>query len=68
MDYGRSLLNSHNYFLHFPGLWIEGEMWKNNKILNNKALNEFRYYDIASTGTPKGMIRSQPKHSINGES
>ena len=49
-----------NYFLHFPGLWIEGEMWKDCEILNNDIYNEynelFRYYDVITTGVPKGTI------------
>jgi hypothetical protein len=50
-----------NYFLHFPGLWIEGGMWKDSKILNNDIFNEykelFRYYDVIPTGVPRGMIK-----------
>ena len=49
-----------NYFLHFPGKWIEGKMWKNSEILNDDTLNNHQKFDIylksTPTGDPKGNI------------
>ncbi len=48
-----------NYFLHFPGSWYEGKMWKIkniliNKIKTNSKLNS--YIKRKSKGKPAGRI------------
>lgn len=52
---------SNNYFLHFPGSWYEGQMWKmkniftgKKKILENKKL--INYFKRKLTGKPKGRV------------
>ena len=48
-----------NYFLHFPGKWKEGQMWK-VKIFEKKNLNYykklFNYYKKKVYGNPVGFI------------
>lgn len=53
-----TLLN--NYFLHFPGSWYEGQMWKIKNLLNDKStisLNQFYKYTLKKVyGNPIGRI------------
>tara|TARA_B100000989_G_scaffold206322_2_gene156299 strand:- start:72 stop:992 length:921 start_codon:yes stop_codon:yes gene_type:complete len=48
-----------NYFLHFPGSWLEGRMWKNN-ILNKSNIifykNLHQYFKKKVYGKPRGKI------------
>ena len=51
-----------NYFLHFPGAWDEGAMWKNNKILKSKdvAIKVKKFSNYLSKkvyGKPQGIIK-----------
>ena len=50
-----------NYFLHFPGLWPESEMWNIEAILSDPEVvgrfEEFKaYLDVPITGIPLGQI------------
>ena len=59
-----SLMN--NYFLHFPGSWIEGKMWKNihiNSFLRKKKINEKieKYLKKKYSGLNLGMIKMKMK-------
>lgn len=53
-----TLLN--NYFLHFPGSWYEGQMWKIKDFLNNKsAIQSNKYYKYSLKkvyGKPIGRV------------
>jgi hypothetical protein len=54
-----SLLN--NYFLHFPGNWYEGQMWKIKDIFNKKILlitseQFYKYSKIKLKAEPKGRV------------
>ena len=48
-----------NYFLHFPGSWIEGRMWKNffidkkNLVFYKKL---YKYYQKKVVGKPVGKV------------
>ena len=50
-----------NYFLHFPGMWTEGRMWKRSDIMTDKFYDEQKdfdkYCDMPVTGVPKGTLR-----------
>ena len=52
------LLN--NYFLHFPGSWYEGNMWKYKNIINNfelKTLEKLNnYFSFKTKAKPIGRI------------
>ena len=48
-----------NYFLHFPGKWLEGRMWKNNvykKINFNFYKKLEKYYNLKVYGRPIGLF------------
>lgn len=50
-----------NYFLHFPGSWHEGNMWKfKNILINRKSSNIlesfYKYLDKKVKGKPAGRI------------
>lgn len=53
-----TLLN--NYFLHFPGSWYEGQMWKIKDFLNNKsAIQSDKYFKYSLKkvyGKPIGRV------------
>ncbi len=51
---------SNNYFLHFPGSWFEGNMWKQKNIFNNRKIkinfNLQKYLKKKVTGKPAGRV------------
>lgn len=57
-----SLIN--NYFLHFPGSWVEGKMWKNINIgkflLKQKIIKKIKYHlNKNYSGKSLGMIKDK---------